>query len=201
MSKRIPYLLLYTRLGLGFIILFMSFFSHPVLPPVAVGLLIIGLLTDIFDGIIARKLNISSEKLRRLDSTIDQVFFISVAFASYNINPDFYRQNWLPTSILLASEGLCYLLSFIKFKKEVATHSILAKIWTLSLCSTLITVMLQGNTTIIFWICFTLGIISRVEIILILITLKAWTNDVPSLLHAIKLRKGISIKRNKYFNG
>lgn len=48
---------------------------------------------------------------------------------------------------------------------------------------------------------FVLGLLSRLEIIAILIMLKSWTNDVPSLLHAIKLRKGVPIKRNRYFNG
>jgi CDP-diacylglycerol--glycerol-3-phosphate 3-phosphatidyltransferase len=34
-----------------------------------------------------------------------------------------------------------------------------------------------------------------------LLVLKKWTADVPSFYHAIQLRKGKEIKRNKYFNG
>jgi len=50
-------------------------------------------------------------------------------------------------------------------------------------------------------ICFYLGIISGVEIMVILLILKVWTNDVPGIYHAILLRQGKTIKRNKLFNG
>lgn len=38
-------------------------------------LMYLGLFSDIFDGIIARHLNVSSSKLRRLDSQTDMVFW------------------------------------------------------------------------------------------------------------------------------
>jgi len=31
--------------------------------------------------------------------------------------------------------------------------------------------------------------------------LKDWTNDIPSLYHAVLIRKGKEIKRHKLFNG
>jgi len=94
-----------------------------------------------------------------------------------------------------------YLISFIKFKKEVATHAILSKFWTLTIVGTLIQVILTCDSSVIFTTCFYLGVISRIEIISILLILKVWTNDVPSFYHAILLRKGREIKRNKLFNG
>jgi CDP-diacylglycerol--glycerol-3-phosphate 3-phosphatidyltransferase len=45
-------------------------------------LMYFGLLTDIFDGIIARKVGVSSEKLRRLDSQTDLVFLAFVGICS-----------------------------------------------------------------------------------------------------------------------
>ena len=40
-----------------------------------------------------------------------------------------------------------------------------------------------------------------IEIIAILLVIKDWTNDVPSLYHAIILRQVKKIMRNKFFNG
>ncbi|MEO8855317.1 MAG: CDP-alcohol phosphatidyltransferase family protein, partial [Ginsengibacter sp.] len=157
--------------------------------------------TDIFDGIIARKLNISSQKLRRLDSSIDQVFFISVAIATYIQCPDFFKTNALKLEVLLGLEGLTYLVSFLKFKKEIATHSIGAKIWTLFLFATLIQIILQCQSIILFNICFWVGILTRLEIIAIILALKKWTNDVPTFYHSLKLRNNKEIKRHKMFNG
>jgi len=199
--KYIPLALIYSRLFIGFGIILLSVFHLAHYPFFAITLLSIGLLTDVFDGIIARKLNISSEKLRRLDSSIDQVFFISVAVATYIQCPDFFKTNLIKLIILGAFEAATYLLSYIKFKKEIATHSIGAKIWTLSIFATLVEIMVHCESVVMFEICFWLGLLTRLEILAIVFTLKKWTNDVPTIYHAIKLRQGKEIKRNKLFNG
>ena len=199
--KKIPLILIYSRLALGLLMLALSFLKVNQYTTIAIVLLTTGLLTDIFDGIIARRLNVSTQKLRRLDSSIDQAFFISVSISTYIQCPDFFNSNALKSIVLLASEGLIYLVCFIKFKKEIATHSIGAKIWTLILFATLVQIIIQCQSTVLFEMCFWVGILTRFEIIAIIIVLKQWTNDVPSIYHAFKLRQGKEIKRNKLFNG
>jgi CDP-diacylglycerol--glycerol-3-phosphate 3-phosphatidyltransferase len=199
--NRIPIALIYARLLLGVAILACSFMQVRYYNIIAVVLFTTGLLTDIFDGIIARRLNISSQKLRRLDSTIDQVFFIMVAVATYIQCKAFFHNNWLLLTILLGTEALTYVVSFAKFKKEVATHAISSKIWTLILFATLIQIMITCDAPVLFQWCFYVGMISRLEIITILLLLRRWTNDVPSVYHAVLLRKGKEIKRHRLFNG
>lgn len=199
--QKFPILLIYSRLLLSAVIVLLGIFHVDNNGYVSVTLLTIGLLTDIFDGIIARHLNVSTQRLRRLDSSIDQLFFIAVAIATYLQHPLFFKQHATALIVLLAFEALTYVVSFLKFKKEIATHTIGAKIWTLLLFATLIQLLLTGNSTLLFTICFWVGLITRVEIIAIIITLKQWTNDVPTLYHAIQLRQGKAIKRHKLFNG
>ncbi len=81
--NKIPILLILSRLAIGFLMIALIIIQVENYPSIAVILLTIGLLTDIFDGIIARKLNVSTQTLRRLDSSIDQIFFISVTIATY----------------------------------------------------------------------------------------------------------------------
>jgi phosphatidylglycerophosphate synthase len=199
--KKLPITLIYSRLLIGLIIILLSFNHIDNYKFVAVLLLSIGLLTDIFDGIIARRLNVSNETLRRLDSTIDQVFFLSFTVATYIQCQDFFLANSLKLTILLGFEGLTYVICFLKFKKEIATHSIGAKIWTLLLFGTLVQIILQCKSIILFNICFWVGLLTRLEIIAIILTLKTWTNDVPTIFHSLKLRQGKEIKRHKMFNG
>ncbi len=199
--NKIPLALMYSRLALGFIIVALSYFQVGSFRMIIVVLIILGVLTDIFDGIIARRLNISSQMLRRMDSSIDQVFWICTLIGSIIVCADFFKSNYIKLLILLIVEGLTYVVSFVKFKKEVATHAILSKIWTLTIMGTLIQIIISCNSLILFDICFYLGVISRIEIIAILLILKEWTNDVPGLYHAILLRQGKLIKRNKLFNG
>jgi len=201
MIKKIPIALIYLRLILGFIVLYLSYIKIEHYNYIAILLITIGLLSDIFDGILARKLNVASKLLRRLDSSIDQIFFICVIVATYLQYPLFFKENWIWLILLISSEVLTYVVSFIKFKKEIATHSIGAKIWTLFLFTTLVEITYSGNSVVLFQLCFWIGIITRLEIIAIILILKKWTNDVPSIFAAIRLRKGKEIRRNKLFNG
>jgi CDP-diacylglycerol--glycerol-3-phosphate 3-phosphatidyltransferase len=199
--KNIPFLLIFSRLVLGFVLLGSSLLAFPYYTGLAIGIIVYGLVSDIFDGIIARQLQVSTEKLRRLDSTIDQVFWICVLGATYVRCPDFFHQNYIQLLILIGIEGLAYVICYLKFKKEVATHAISSKVWALLIFATLSQVTISCDSGLIFQICFYVGIITRLEIIAIILVLKTWTNDVPSLYHAILLRQGKVIKRNKLFNG
>ena len=199
--KKVPIILIYSRIMIGFLILMLSLFPIKYNAAVIILLITIGLLTDIFDGIIARRLNISSSKLRRLDSIVDQVFWIFIVAAAYILYPSFFKNNLVQIIVLFAFEILTYVISLIRFGKEVATHAILSKIWTLSIFATLIQIIATGNATYLFQVCFYLGIITRLEIILILFVIKHWVNDVPTLYHAMLIRHGKNIKRSKWFNG
>ncbi len=199
--KRIPLLLIYLRLVLGFLMIALSIHPLQHFTFIVISLLSIGLLSDIFDGIIARKLKVSTPSLRRLDSTIDQVFFVCTAISCYLHCADFFRQNGFQLMVLIGTEVAVYILCFVKFKKEIATHSIGAKIWTLLLFATLVQLFADCSAGIVFQLCFWLGILTRIEIALIIFILKEWTHDVPTFVHAIRIRKGLPIKRNKLFNG
>lgn len=199
--KLIPKALIFLRLFIGILILIFSLLKIDNYKVIAIVLFAVGLLSDIFDGIIARQLKISTQNLRRLDSTIDQVFFVLIVIATFIESHQFFYNNKIELIILLATEGLTYLVCFIKFKKEIATHSITSKIWTLILFATLIQVIATGNSVILFQFCFYIGMITRLEIIGIILLLRTWTNDVPGIYQAVLLRQGKPIKRNKLFNG
>ncbi len=44
------------------------------------------------------------------------------------------------------------------------------------------------------------GIISQLDVILIILILPKWQNDIPSAYHAYLIRKGISFKKSKFLN-
>jgi CDP-diacylglycerol--glycerol-3-phosphate 3-phosphatidyltransferase len=164
-------------------------------------LMIVGLLTDVFDGIIARKLQVSTEKLRRLDSFIDQIFWLLILTATCISCPEFLYHHYIELLVILGVEAIAYLISYIRFKKEVATHAIASKIWTLTILASIIQIMLHCNPGVLFQVCFYTGLATRLEIILIVCIIRQWYNDVPSVYHAVLLRNGREIKRNKLFNG
>ncbi len=199
--NKIPLALIYTRLGLGFAILCSSFFHLPYFSEIAITFFTLGLLTDIFDGIIARKYQLSTSGLRRLDSLVDQLFFLSVATAAYITWPNFFKQHTVSLLVLIGTELLAYAICLLKFRKEIATHTISSKFWTLLLFATLCQLLWTGNSVILFRLCFYAGLLTRLEIIGIILLLRQWAHDVPSLYHAILLRQGKPIIRHKLWNG
>jgi phosphatidylglycerophosphate synthase len=201
MMKNIPIALIFSRVLIGVVILLLALFAVAHAQAYIISLIVIGLLTDIFDGIIARHLNISSVKMRRMDSNVDMFFWICIVISAYILSPAFFHTNWFKLVILIAFEATSYAFSYIKFKKEVATHAIGSKAWALVLFATLIQLVATGNSITLFNICFYLGLLTRLEVILMLIVIKKWTNDIPTLYHAFRIRKNKPIKRHKLFNG
>ena len=164
-------------------------------------LMIIGLLIDIFDGILARKIGVSNSKFRVLDSNVDQFFWSVTLFTVVFRNKDYMLGNLAPIVFVLILEISTYVISYMKFKKTIATHSLLAKLWAISLLIFLIELTISSSGYYSFWACIIIGVISRIEIISIVLSLKKWTTDIPSIFSVNKLNKGIPIKRYKLFNG
>ena len=76
--KTIPFLLIFLRFLSAVTILYLGYFVGNQASIFIIILMYFGLLTDIFDGIIARNVGVSSEKLRRLDSQTDLIFWLSI---------------------------------------------------------------------------------------------------------------------------
>lgn len=167
----------------------------------AVGLMTLGLLTDVLDGIVARRLGVSTPRLRRLDSAVDQLFWLLVAGTACAVYPDFFRSHAALIGLLLGLEAATYALSYARFGREVATHSWGAKLWTLTIFATLAEVLLTGNSGLGFGSCVVLGVASRLEVLGILAVLPRWQSDVPTLYHALRLRRGLPIRRHRLLNG
>jgi phosphatidylglycerophosphate synthase len=104
--RYIPVLLIYARLCTGFLLLFLSWLHVTHYALLAIVLLVFGLLTDVFDGIIARRLGISTEKLRMMDSTVDVCFFVCIGIATFLQHPAFFEFHFLELVLLLAAEAL-----------------------------------------------------------------------------------------------
>jgi len=189
------------RLALGGLMLALSYAHVSHFPALAVGLLVLGVLSDVLDGIVARHLGVSTEKLRRLDSTIDQVFWALALAAAYLAYPGFFARHAPQLWAVLALEGLTYIVSFVKFRREVATHSWGAKGWVLVSVAALGQLLGTGDTQALFAACMAVGVLSRLEIVAILLLLRQWTNDVPTVYHAWQLRQHRAIRRYKLLNG
>lgn len=200
MKRYIPISLIIFRLILAPVILSLVYFLRQESRVTVIVLMYLGLLSDILDGIIARELNVSSEKLRRFDSQTDMLFWVSIGVSTWLLYPDLISAHRIPIILIFVMEGMCYLISIIKFGKETCTHAYLSKLFGIALLVAFTSLIGFNHAGISFFIAILFGLISHVDRILITLILPQWTHDIPSFYHAYLIRKGIEFKRNKLFN-
>lgn len=198
--KTVPYILIAVRFILAPVIMALAYLRGEESRFLILTLMYTGLLTDIFDGIIARKAGVSSEQLRRLDSQTDLVFWLSLGFASYFMAPELITNEWPGILLIFGMEALCYLVSFLKFGKETCTHAFLSKMWGLSLLIAFTYLIGFQQAGWAFYLTVALGFISHIDVILIVLLLPKWQYDVPSSYHAWKIRQGKQRKKTVFFN-
>lgn len=198
--KKLPYLLIAIRFLIAPAVLLLSYCKGESSRNLILIFMYIGLLTDIFDGIIARKTGVSSEKLRRLDSQTDLIFWLSLGFSSYILNQELIKNEWKSILLIFIMEALCYILSIWKFGKETCTHAFLAKMWGLSLLIAFTYLIGFQETGWAFYLSVGVGLISHIDVIFIILLLPKWQYDVPSSYHAWKIRNGKQRKKTIFFN-
>ena len=195
-----PYYLIFLRLALVPIILLLGYLKGEEGKNLILVCMYIGLLSDIFDGIIARNLGVQTQKIRRLDSQVDMIFWVSIGFCTWFLHPKLIKDNAEVISVIFIMEGLCYLISILKFGKETCTHAFLSKMWGISMLVAFTALIGFNYAGIPFKISIVLGLISHLDRILITLILPHWTHDIPSAYHAYLIRKGKAFKKNKLFN-
>lgn len=198
--KGVPYILIAIRFLFAPVIFFLAYVKGEESRFLILALMFIGLLTDIFDGIIARKVGVSSEKLRRLDSQVDLIFWLSLGFAAYFLSSELIKKEWIGIAVIFMMEALCYIISWLKFGKETCTHAWLSKLWGLSLLIAFTYLIGFQQAGWPFYTTVILGFIAHVDVILIILILPKWQYDVPSAFHAWKIRKGKQRKKSVFFN-
>lgn len=189
MKRHLPFTLTTLRLLLGPVALLLAFVNAPrwIFLPLLVG----GTLSDIFDGILARRFGVSTPALRRYDSIADVIYYLFILGALWRLCHEVVRQNLWAVAVILASEAAGILVCVVKFKKYPATHSWLAKFYGLCLLGALIALLAfeAGN-----WAVITLAIVAAVangEIILLHLLAKTPPVDVTSIVHWWKRRQAI----------
>ena len=199
--KNIPYLLIAFRFILGPVMIAIVYNYGTAARTLLMVLILLGILSDIFDGIIARKAGISSARLRRMDSQTDLIFWLCTGWCAWLLHPEVIINNHYAIATIFVMEGLTYVFSILKFGKETCTHALLSKLWGITLFVAFISIIGFGCGGIPLALAVIFGIISHIDVYLIILFLPKWTHDVPSAWHAWQIRRGRSIKRNKLFNG
>ena len=190
MSRRardgIPLLLTALRAALGPVVVAMSLVAPSRLAFGAC--LVIAFLSDVFDGIIARRLGIATPALRRLDSIADTVFYVGATFAVWQLFPSAITDRWLALSVLVGLEGVRYMFDWVKFRREASYHMWSSKLWGIALFAGFFSLLAMGQGGVMVDAAVYVGIVADLEGLAISVVMRTWQSDIPSLVHVFRLR-------------
>ena len=150
-------------------------------------------LCDIFDGIIARRMNVETERLRHADSLVDTVFFVSVAVAAWMLFRDVFLRYLGLLLVLIALEALRYVYDWLKFHRAASYHMYSAKAWGLVLGASMVALFGFGYAGWLVPMAIAVGILSDIEGLLISFLLATQKTDVHSVFAALELRRSDAV--------
>jgi phosphatidylglycerophosphate synthase len=191
--KNVPILLTALRALLAPVVALLSLFA-PLRQAFAV-CLVAAFLSDIFDGVLARRLGIATANLRRLDSVADTMFYAGCVFAAWHLYPEAITQHVSALAVLGSLEVMRYGLDFLKFRREASYHMWSSKVWGVALFAGFFGLLVMGSSgAVVSWAIY-LGIVADVEGLLISLVLPRWQADVPTLVHALRMRRAEAVYR------
>lgn len=189
MRKQLPNQLSFIRLG-----------SAPVLVAVAwltgsraAFLIVLGiaLLTDAFDGYLARRWGAESDLGRRLDSWGDYVVTSAAVVGIWRLWPAVMREEWPWFVTTLAGCFAIVAYGLIRWRRVLGYHTWLAKGMAIVLPITVI-VLLAGWSAVPFHATVILEVLGGFEELAIAVVLPGFSGHMPSLWHAWRHRRGES---------
>lgn len=147
-----------------------------------------GFISDVYDGIVARRFGVATAGLRRLDSAVDTVFYLAAAACAWRLHPaTILSHRWLIAAVI-GTLVVNLAFEYWKFGREASYHAWLAKAWGASLFAALVFLFIAGDDWLLT-IALVIGLVSHIENFFITLLLPQWEHDVRSVLTLLVRRK------------
>ena len=182
---RLPLALTLLRLALAPLVVALSGRPHPVL----FGLILAAaFLSDIFDGVLARRLGVATPFLRRLDSVVDVTFYLGVGWALWRLRSDAVAPHLRLATTVIGLEALRLLVERAKYGRRASYHLWSAKAWGIALFAGSLALLSFGGGSAWFALMLWPGVFENLEGLAVTAALPAWTHDVPTFVHALRVK-------------
>lgn len=145
--------------------------------------------SDIFDGVIARRMQVSTASLRQADSWADVCLYICIAASAWLVHRDVIIAFRLPLLVVVVAQLLWWIVNLAKYGKPASYHTYSAKLWGISLLIATIALFGFHKAGIPLWFAIVVGTFHTFEEIAMTLILPQWTHDVLSIFHAIDLSR------------
>jgi CDP-diacylglycerol--glycerol-3-phosphate 3-phosphatidyltransferase len=153
------------------------------------GIVVAALVSDIYDGVLARRWKCDTAGVRLFDSMADTVFYLCTAVALWIRLPLLWRSYAGLLVGLLALEGVRFAFDFVKFGRPASYHSYLAKAWGLVMAIAVIGSFAAQKASVLVPVALVLGILCDVEGLAMSWVMPLWRKDIKTLCEAWRIRE------------
>jgi CDP-diacylglycerol--glycerol-3-phosphate 3-phosphatidyltransferase len=155
---------------------------------VLAGVLVAAFVSDVFDGIIARRHGTVTPELRLADTIVDTVFYVATAIALHISVPGAYRGLWLPLVLLIVVHVSRSTFELTKYGRIASYRMWSARFLGVLLVAAFGYAFATGRPTVLLAFAMWVAIANEIEGFAASAILPNWRSDVPSLVHAYKWR-------------
>ena len=184
---RLPALLVSLRVVLGPVLIVLAFLSQS--RSLLVACIGLALLSDVLDGMLARRWAIATENLRRWDTRADTFFYFCVAITIMLRHPYAIQNRLVLVAGLATAEVIQHVIAAAKYGRHASYHSIISKIWGLMMAGATVALLGFGVDNWFLDLTLAWGILCNVQGLVMTLMLPKWNRDVPTLWHAWRLRR------------
>jgi len=153
-------------------------------------LLALSFFTDLIDGFLARKFNVTSVAGTRLDSIGDDLTILVAMTGLFVMKPEFIKQEKVVFIILFALFLVQTMYAFIRYGKMTSFHTWLAKAAAILQGVFLLLFFFTGEP--IMFLFYTAVIVTMLELteeIMLVYLLPVWETDVKGIFQVFKKKK------------
>lgn len=149
-------------------------------------LLLVSYSTDMIDGMLARKLKITSPRGSQLDSMGDQLTLLVGFLGLLQFEFEFIRDNYQWILIPFVLYCIQMIIAFSKYGKATAFHTYLAKLSAVVQAVFILWLLFFGPVYWLFYLMIVIGIIETLEEILLIFLYPNWVAGVKGYIWAIR---------------
>jgi phosphatidylglycerophosphate synthase len=155
------------------------------------GIVVAALVSDIYDGVLARRWHCDTAGVRLFDSMADTVFYLCTAVALWIGQPQLWRSYGRLLVALMTLEAVRFAFDFAKFGKPASYHSYLVKAWGLVMAIAVVGVFALHRSNVLVPAALVLGILCNLEGLAMSLVMPVWRKDIKTLRAAWQLRRQV----------
>lgn len=190
MSARatIPFLIVWFRLALAPVFALNYGLAGP--SWIYVTALLAGIVSDVYDGVLARRWGTSTPLLRRCDSNVDTVFYGFAGVTAVLLQNGWlapWRTGLMIMFVLMLAQNV---VNGVKYRQQPAYHMWSGKLWSIVLVIALISLFINQPSAWAVDGLIALGIYNSIEGIIATLVLPRPMVDIPTVFHALRIARG-----------